>query len=341
MKRKLMLVGLLLTMVLPVGGCSHMPGMGVKNMAKGSERDVYELKISTSQTEQALITKNYQRLADELNARSGERLKVDVLPAGQLGSDEDVIEQAIQGLNVAVNVDAARMGQYVKDFSIMMMGYFTDNYDEAYQVTQTETFSEWCDTLENEHGINILSFTFYDGPRQFLTNKEIQSPSDLNGLRIRTIGQEVCTETIRAMGATPIAMSWGEVYNGIQSKALEGCEAQNTSTYPSRLYEVAGYQTKTNHFQLMQGLACGQAWFDSLPEDLQTLLVETAVEIGRETAADVMAEIEADEQLMAEAGLIVVEPDIQPFKDAVEPVYEKLGFSALRAQIYQEIGKVE
>ena len=62
-----------------------------------------------------------------------------------------------------------------------------------------------------------------------MTNKPINTPADLGGQRIRTIGQEVCTETIQAMGATPISMSWGEVYNGIQSKALEGCEVQNTS----------------------------------------------------------------------------------------------------------------
>ena len=64
--------------------------------AAGDDK-VYELKISTSQTEQALITRNYQKLADVLNEKSGGRLKVSVFPSGQLGSDEDVLEQAIQG----------------------------------------------------------------------------------------------------------------------------------------------------------------------------------------------------------------------------------------------------
>jgi len=231
------------------------------------------------------------------------------------------------------------MGQYVKDFSILMMGYFADNYDECYKVTQTDTFKGWCDTLSKDHGVKILSFTFYDGPRQFMTNKPINTPADLGGQRIRTIGQEVCTETIQAMGATPISMSWGEVYNGIQSKALEGCEVQNTSSYPSRIYEVCKYQSKTNHFQLMQGLVCGQSWFESLPEDLQTLLVETATEMGKTTAADVMAEVEDAEKKMVEAGVTVIEPDVTPFKEAVDPIYDKLGYTELREQLYKEIGK--
>ena len=229
MKRKHVLAGVLAAAMTVLSACSSMPGMGnaqpAADAGSGSgDGQVYELKISTSQTEQSLITRNYQKLADELNERSGGRLKVTVFPAGQLGSDEDVLEQAIQGANVAVNTDASRMGQYVKDFSILMMGYFADNYDECYKVTQTDTFKGWCDTLSKDHGIKILSFAFYDGPRQFMTNKEIKTPEDLEGMRIRTIGQEVCTETIQAMGATPISMSWGEVYNGIQSKALEGCE---------------------------------------------------------------------------------------------------------------------
>lgn len=114
---------------------------------------------------------------------------------------------------------------------------------------------------------------------------------------------------------------------------------QNTSSYPSRIYEVCEYQSKTHHFQLMQGLICGQKWFDSLPEDLQTLLVETSVEIGKTTAADVMAEVEDAEKKMAEAGMTIVEPDVAPFKALVDPVYEKLGYAELREQLYKEIGK--
>ena len=351
--RKKLLATLMAAVMLATAGCSGMPGMGNTqttaaaasqgggDSASGTDDTVYDLKIHTSQTEQALITRNYQKLADAVNEKSGGRLNLQVFPAGQLGADEDVIEQAIQGVNVAVNTDAARLGQYVSDFSIFMMAYFVDDYDEGYAVTQTETFKNWEKELEEKHGVKVLSFTFYDGPRHFMTNKEIHAPEDLKGLRIRTIGQEVCTESLSAMGATPISMSWGEVYNGIQSKAIDGCEAQNTSTFPSKIYEVCNTQSKTGHFQLMQALICGKSWFDTLPADLQTMLVETAQEIGKETAADVMKEADEAEEQMKAAGMTIIEPDITPFKEAVEPVYEKMGLSELRDQIYAEIGKTE
>ena len=125
MKKRVLTAGVLAVMMAAMSACSGMPGMGNAQPAAPEAKaegggdasadtdKVYELKISTSQTEQALITRNYQKLADELNEKSGGRLKVTVFPAGQLGSDEDVLEQAIQGDNVAVNTDASRMGQYV------------------------------------------------------------------------------------------------------------------------------------------------------------------------------------------------------------------------------------
>lgn len=341
--------------------CSSMPGMGVtqapatetpaaeeaqsgntgesKAPAQGDDGKVYTLKISTSQTDQSLITQAYMKLADRVKENSNGRLEIEVFPSSQLGNDEDVIEQAIQGAGIAVNTDAARMGTYVKDMGILMMGYFADDYEECRKITETETFKGWENELADKHGIRVLAFDFYDGPRHFMTNKEVRTPDDLKGMRVRTIGAEVCTESITAMGGTPIAMAWGEVYNGIQSKALDACEAQNTSTYPSRIYEVCKYQSKTGHFQLLQALVCGESWFQSLPEDLQKILVDTAREVGAESAADVVAEAENCEKKMEEAGLTIVEPDVEAFKAAMEPAYEKLGYTKLREQLYQEIGK--
>ena len=197
--------------------------------AKSSGKTI-ELKVSTSQTEQAMISRSYQMFCDKLNEKAQGKIHATLYPAGQLGGDEDVIEQAIQGAPIAVNTDAARMGTYVHDMGIMMMGYFMDDYDMALKITQTATFKKWTDELASKHGIRVLAFDFYDGPRHFLTNKEIKTPADLKGLSIRTIGSPVCTESIAAMGATPIAMSWGEVYNGIQTKSIDGCEVQYRGT---------------------------------------------------------------------------------------------------------------
>lgn len=316
-------------------------GMSLVMAAGSSEgtKKVYDLKISTSQTEQSLMFKAYDTFAKRLNEKSGGRFNVAVFASSQLGNDEDVIEQAIQGAAVAVNTDAARMGTYVYDMGILMMGFFADSYDECLQVTQTPTFAKWEEELASKHGIRVIAFNYYDGPRHFLTNRPINTPADLKGLTIRTIGAPVCIETMSALGATPLAMAWGEVYNGIQTKTIDGAEAQNTSTYPSKIYEVVKYMSKTGHFELLQGLIAGEKWYKTLPEDLQKMLIETAREVGAESARWVLEEADRVEVLMEKAGLTVVKPDRAPFKKAVEAAYSKLNYLDLRNSIYREIGK--
>lgn len=309
------------------------------NQAEAAKK--YTLRIGTSQTDQALITRTYAELAKRLNERSGGRLDVRVFSSNQLGTDEDMIEQGVQGAPVALNSDAARMSNYVKDIAIILMPYFADTYDECLKVTETDIFKGWVEELASKHGIRVIAFNFYDGPRHFMTNKEVKTPADLNGLRIRTMGSEVCTEAIKAMGGTPIAMPWGEVYNAVQSGAIDGLEAQNTSTLPSKIYEVAKIQSKTGHFQLMQAFVCGEKWFKSIPEDLQKLILDTAKEVGEEGARQVLVEADQAEAEMVKAGLKVVEPDIAAFKEATKPVYDKLGFTELRKALYKEIGKAE
>ncbi|MHB9294174.1 hypothetical protein Holit_03301 [Hollandina sp. SP2] len=111
-------------------------------------------------------------------------------------------------------------------------------YDELMQITQTKTFMEWEEKLASENGIRVLAFNWYDGPRHFLTNIPVTTPADLKGQRIRTPGAPVWAKSVEAMGATPIAMGWNDSYNAIQSKSIDGAEAQHTATFGARLYEV-------------------------------------------------------------------------------------------------------
>ena len=325
----------LIVLLVLVVGMSFVTAAG----SGEKEKKVYDLKISTSQTEQSLMFKAYDTFAKRLNERSGGRFNAAVFASSQLGNDEDVIEQAIQGASIAVNTDAARMGTYVYDMGILMMGFFADSYDECLAVTQSATFAGWEKELAEKHGIRVIAFNYYDGPRHFLTNRPINTPADLRGLTIRTIGAPVCIETMTALGATPLAMAWGEVYNGIQTKALDGAEAQSTSTYPSKIYEVVKYVSRTGHFELLQGLIAGERWYQTLPEDLKGLLIDTAREVGAESALWVLEEAARVEGLMEQAGTVMVDPDLEPFKKAVESAYVKMNYVDTRNAIYKEIGK--
>ncbi|MDR4890386.1 C4-dicarboxylate TRAP transporter substrate-binding protein [Fredinandcohnia sp. QZ13] len=334
MKKIISLVVLVFITAIVAAGCSSDSSSGKK-----SDDKVYILKMSTQQAETAPIVEGFKELAKNLEEKSDGRLKMEVYPSAQLGSDDDVIEQAEQGVNVAVLTDGSRMGVYVEEMGIIGAPYFVDNYEDALKVTQGDTFKGWEKQLAEEHGLRVLSFNWYDGPRHFLTNEPIEKPEDLKGLRIRTPGSPVWQESVKALGATPVAMPWGEVYTAVQQGAVDGAEAQHTSTYPSRIYEVIKYVNKTGHFQLINGIIVGEKWFETLPEDLQQLLLDETKAVAQKNA-EYVASLQADfEDKMKAEGMEVVEPDVEAFKKAAEKAYEVLGLTELREQIYQEMGK--
>lgn len=97
--------------------------------------------------------------------------------------------------------------------------------------------------------------------------------------------------------------------------------------------------SRTEHFHLAQFIMTGQGWFGSLPEEYQTVLVDECKAMGGENAQLVLDKSGEFEDLMVEAGLQINEPDKTPFIEASQAAYDKLGFTALRDQLWEEIGK--
>jgi len=308
--------------------------------AQTTDKDkVYILKMSTQLNVTAPMVVGFKELAKRVGEKTNGKLVIEVYPSAQLGSDEDVIEQAIQGVNVAVLTAGGRMANYVKEIGIMLAPYFSDNYEDVLKVTETGTFKEWEKELAEENGIRVLSFNWYDGARHFLTNKPVTKPADLKGMRIRTPGAPVWSESVKAMGATPVAMKWTEVYSAMQMKAIDGAEGQNTASYPAKLYEVLKYIDKTAHFQLICGIIVGEKWFSKLPEKYQKILVDETKAVGAENAKLIQELSDVYEAKMVEKGMEVVEVDISAFKAAADKAYDVLGYRELKDKIYAEIGK--
>jgi len=299
----------------------------------------YTLKMSTQLNETSPMVQGFKEWAEAVKEKTNGNLIIEIYPSAQLGSDEDVIEQATQGVNVAVLTDGGRMGNYVKDIGIIGMPYIANNYADVLAITKTDVFKKWEDELASQNSIRVLSFNWYDGARHFLTNKPIKTPEDLKGVRVRTPGAPVWSKSVAAMGATPIAMGWGDTYNGVQSKALDGCEAQHTASYGQRLYEVLKYINKTAHFQLVNGIIVGEEWFNRLPDDYKKILVEECKLAAEKNAKLVESVADDYEKKMVEGGMEVVEADVESFKKAAEKAYDELGFKELRDTIYKEIGK--
>ena len=331
---------LILCLVLVLAAGTGLFAAGGGQSGGGAQAaKTYTLKMSTQQADTAPIVGGFKAWADAVKQRTNGAVTIEVYTTAQLGSDEDVIEQALQGANVAVLTDGARMANYVKDIGIVGMAYIADNYDELRKITETATFKSW-DALLVKEGIRILSYNWYDGPRNFWTNKEIKTPADLSGVRIRTPGAPVWARSVASLGATPVAMPWNDSYNALQNKVIDGVEVQSTSGYPSKTYEVVKIITKTEHFQLANFIMCGEKWFSTLPANYQTILLEECKKASVENAQQILAAGEGfEKQMVDNYGVKVNFIDKAPFVAAAEKAYEELDFKAARDKLWAEIGK--
>lgn len=324
------------------GGADSAKKEAAPEAAQGTEGaapsgESYELKLSTTQTETSMIYKGMQAAADKISADTDGKVQVTIYPSSQLGAEEDMIDQALQGMGIAVLTDAGRLSSYVKDIGILNMAYFVDNYEDGTKVMETQTFQNWDKEL-NEQGLHPLCYNYYDGARSFMGHKEFLKPEDLKGVVIRTPGADPYSKSITALGATPYNIAWSEVYNGIQTKAIDGCEVQYTSAVSSKMYEVCEVVSKTEHINLFNFVVCGQAWFDKLPAEYQEIIEKDFQECAYQSAQEVIAAQADLEKTLTENGMKVVEPDVDAFKEAAKKAYDELGWSELRENLYTEAG---
>jgi TRAP-type C4-dicarboxylate transport system substrate-binding protein len=306
--------------------------------SQGAGGQKYILKMSTQLADTSPMVAGFRAWGEAVKQRTNGGIEIEVYTTAALGSDEDVIEQALQGVNVAVLTDGGRMANYVPAIGIVGMAYIANNYEELTKITETATFKSWDADLIKE-GIRILSYNWYDGPRNFYTNKVINTPADLNGVRIRTPGAAVWSRSVASLGATPVAMGWNDSYNALQNRVIDGVEVQSTSAFPARMYEVTKIITKTEHFQLANFIMVGEKWFSTLPAEYQRILMEECKKASIANAAQILSVAADFEQRMVSNGMTINQIDKTPFVSAADRAYEELNFKAAKDRLWAEIGK--
>ena len=293
----------------------------------------YTLSVNTALATSDPLYKGLEAFRDNVATASNGAIEVKLFPNSQLGSDEDVLEQARAGAPVAVVVDGGRLAAFVNEFGVLGAPYLASGYDGIRKVVVSDAFEEWVQKLHDTSGHQVLSFNWWQGERHLWTKEPVNTPADLAGNRMRTPGAPVWVETVTAMGAVPTPMPFAEVYAALEQSVIDSVEAQLPAGQGAKLNEVTSVLTKTGHINLITGLVTSGPWFDSLPAELQTVLRDEALKAGDIASygtQDALAQIEAD---LVASGMTINEIDAAVFKEATAGVYEKLGYGALRDEL--------
>lgn len=281
-----------------------------------------------------------ERWAERVFERTNGDLQILVFHSSQLGVEEDILEQIRQGVPVGQNTDSARLANYVPAIGVMNGPYFVESIEDVVALKDLPVVQGWIDELAEKYGIRVLSFTWVQGFRHFMTNKPIRHPSDLAGLRIRTPPAPIWQESVRALGAVPTALNFGDIYPGLQQGAVDGAELVYDNIIDGSLYEVLKYVNETGHFLLINFEVISEQWFRSLPEEYQQILVEEADRAGLETSYAIQENTARVKEEVQRLGMTIVEDvDLEAFRIAGEAAYERLGLAEVRAELYRQLGR--
>ena len=314
---------------------------GLAVLAAGSvAAQDYTLRFSHVHTPAEAYNQGFQNWADRVFERTNGGLKIEVFHSGQLGVEEDIIEQVRMGANLGLNTDSARLGNYVPNIAVLNGPYLVNSFEEAFKLAELPVVQGWVDELATQHGLKVVCFDFSQGLRHVFTNQPVRNPEELSGLRIRTPPAPIWQEATRSLGAAPTAMAFGEIYPGLQQRAIDGAEVTYANIRPNNLQEVLTHVSETGHILLLNFEVVSSTWFDSLPPDYQTALVEECRVAGQETTKVLQEQAVSEKAALIEAGMTVVEDvDIEAFRAASVKAYEALGLLEVRDALYQELGR--
>ncbi|WP_223292359.1 C4-dicarboxylate TRAP transporter substrate-binding protein [Salipaludibacillus neizhouensis] len=277
------------------------------------------------------LAQKWKELAEE---RSDGALELNLYPSSQLGSEKDVLEQAMMGNNVIVMAGYDFLMDYVPDAGILTAPYLVEDFDELLYLTETEWYESLVDDLNGE-GIDIVTTRTVYGERHLLTNEEVQTPADLEGKSIRVPNNQMSIETFEAMGASATPTPLGDLYTSLQQGLVDGAENPLPVLQGVKAQEVSKHLALTGHQKFITAWIGGTSYLETLPEDLVQILKETGDEAGDyargildEETKSVLAEFE-------EEGVEIYEVDQEPFRESVQEVYNS--FPSWTPGLYDQI----
>lgn len=273
--------------------------------------------------------------------RTAGRHRIVVFHSRQLGEEKETLEQTRAGAIDLNRTNVALIGTKVPAVNVLAMPFLFRSREHLQHVLDGPIGSEILASFE-AHG--FVGLTFYDsGARSIYNNvRPVRSLDDLKGLRLRVQQSEQMSDMIRALGARPVEMPYGQVLTGLTNRLIDGAENNWPSFVTTGHYKHAGYYTLTRHTVSPDVLVMSsKAWASLLPEE-QTIFREAAQRSSLYMRGK-WRELEERSQRQAElAGVTIVSDfDRGPFEAAMAGVYAKAERDPVKAALIERIRSME
>jgi len=262
--------------------------------------------------------------AKVLSQKSNGRLRIDVFPAGQLGTGKELVQQ-VSDDSLDFTIDGpGQFGLWQKPLTIFEVPFVARDWDHLVKMMEGEWATAQFKALADNQNLRKVGAPWYYGSRHFTTNRvALRNSSDAKGLKIRVPESPLYMDMIRALNAAPTPMALAEVYLSLQTGVADGQENPLPTINSNKFFEVQKFLNLTSHIvNPMVPLISEKKWKSLLPADAK--LVTEAFEVGGAAASNSLRALES--RLVGELkskGMTIVESDRDSFRAAMKPVYAK------------------
>jgi tripartite ATP-independent transporter DctP family solute receptor len=286
------------------------------------KRDTVVLKLAHVLDTEHPVHKAMVFMAERVREKSAGKMRIDIYPSEQLGSEREIIEQLQVGALAMAKASSSAIEGFVPKMRVFGLPYLFRDSEHCWKVLAGPAGRE---ILAAGEPVGLKGLCFYDaGARSFYTrNKNIETPADLKGLKIRVQKSEMAIKMIVAMGGSATPIDWGELYTSLQQGVVDGAENNPPSFYSSMHYEVCKYYILDEHTRCPDVLMISTFVWNKLSPEFQRIIQESADEsviYQRQLWGKKEKEsLEAVEK----AGVIVTHPDKTPFREATKSLWEE------------------
>lgn len=279
-----------------------------------------EIVFAIGGTPQSLQGQTAQEFTRRLQERLGDDHQVELYDSGQLGNEQQLVQKLRLG-TVDLAAISSIMSSIDSRFALFDMPFLVKDRDHLKRLDQEIIMKDLAEGI-GDKGLRIVS-TWENGFRHITNNERpIETPEDLNGLKLRTPQSEWRTRMFETWGANPTPMAFSEVFVALQTGVVDGQENPLSNINGAKFQEVQDYLSLSNHVYSPIWLTAGKGNWEKLPEDVRTAITE----VGAETQGWALARgAELDENLvgtMREAGMEINRVDRDAFVEASAPVYQ-------------------
>lgn len=266
----------------------------------------------------------FESIVEEKAAELGYEVDVQLFPSAQLGSETEMVKQLQMGTLDMCPTTTGPLGLFKTDFLAFDLPYLFLNYAQADAVLDGEIGTEMLSALEDQ---NIIGLAWWENGFRELTNKTrpVTKPEDLDGIKLRTMENDVHIDFFSSMGASPTPLGFGEIYTSLQSGVVDGQENPLSIIAVNKFYDVQPYTTISDHVYSPVPVLFCKSTFEKYPEDLQALIRDTAYEVrtyerqaGRDAEQEYIDEIATKSEIYT-----LSEEEKLAFKEVALETYAK------------------